>query len=308
MQKGGNFKAVGVNLSVASARLIIMAEHNIRLRILSYLIAAAAGSALTFLLVEKEPAREPIEGRQAVQKPTPVVEAPKIPVIPTPPPPLDRAALLAAAASAADAVASGAPLPQSGAALVGRSFVLRMPFGCGGDMADEKKSLTWAGWAFNPKTRALKLTARAADFADREWVKQLAGEMTFDAVEGFWIRRPWTRADQCGTGDGAFSDDVLSGPAQQLAIAQFYAPEGSRTLRRGDRPYSSTVKLEQDQLPSQRGYQIQLEGKLRGFPDGQPVHCLQQDPAVAPRCLIAVQFDRVAFVAPGQDEAIVEWR
>lgn len=285
-----------------------MAEQNIRLRILSYLIAAATGSALTFLLVEKEPGREPVEDKQAVQKPKPVVDVPKIPVIPTPPPPLDRAALLAAAASAADAVASGAALPQANAALVGRSFVLRMPFGCGGEMVDGKKSLPWAGWIFNPKSRALRLTARATDLADAEWVKQLAGEMTFDAVEGFWVRRPWTRADQCGTGDSALPDDLLSGPAQRLAIAQFYSPEGSRTLRRGDRPYSSTVKLEEDQLPSQRGYQIQLEGKLTGFPDGQPVRCLQQDPAVAPRCLIAVQFNRVAFVAPGQDKAIVEWR
>lgn len=118
---------------------------------------------------------------------------------------------------------------------------------------------------------------------------------------------PWTRPDQCPD-KGTPSDAVLAAPAQQLAIAQFYSPEGSRTLRRGNRPYSSTVKLEEGQLPSPHGYQLQLEGRLSGFPDGQPVHCVQQDPALVPRCLIAVQFERVAFVVPGKEEAIVEWR
>lgn len=283
-----------------------MAEQ--KFRILPYLIAAAAGSTLTLLLVEKNPVHKPTDGKQAVENAKPVVQMPKIPVIPTPPPPLDRAALLAAAANAADAVASGGALPRSSAALVGRSFILRLPFGCGGQISDDQKQQSWAGWTFNPQSRALRLTARPSEFADAEWVKPLAGEMTFDAVEGFWIRRPWTTADRCGTGDGVLSDAVLGDPAQRLAIAQFYSPEGSRTLRRGDRPYSSTVKLDEGQAPSPAGYQILLEGKLSGFPDGQPVHCVKDDPALIPRCLIAAQFERVAFVAPGKDDAIVEWR
>lgn len=284
-----------------------MAEQNIRLRILSHLIAVATGSALTFLLVQKEEVRERVDRKPAVQHSPPVVQLPKIPVLPTPPPPLDRAALLAAAARAADIVASGGALPSDNAALVGRSFILHMPFGCSGKIADDEKEQHWAGWTFNPKSRALRLTASATDLAGADWVKQLAGEMAFDAVEGFWIGRPWTRADRCPD-NGARSDAILPPPAQQLAIAQFYSPEGSRTLRRGNRPYSSTVKLEAGQLPSPDGYQLQLEGKLSGFPDGQPVHCVQQDPAVVPRCLIAVEFERVAFVIPGKEEALVEWR
>lgn len=285
-----------------------MTEQKSRARILSWLIAAAAGSALTFLLVEKEAVREPVEHKQAVKERKPVVMAPKIPVIPAPPPPLDRADLLAAAASAADAVASASALPPSNAALVGRSFILRIPFGCGEERKDEKEPQSWASWAFNPKSRALRLTARPAELADGPWVQPLADGMTFDAVEGFWIQRPWTRADQCQAGRGAIADDIVSAATQRLAIAQFYSPEGSRTLRRGGRPYSSTVRLEAGRLPSPKGYQLQLEGKLSGFPDGQPVHCLQQDPAFEPRCLIAVEFERVAFVEPGMDEPIVEWR
>lgn len=284
-----------------------MAVQNLRYLILSHMIAAGAGAALTLVLVDQQSAHESGENRHAVEEPKPVVQVSKIPVIPTPPPPLGRAELLEAAAAATDAVASGATLPPANAALIGRSFILRMPFGCGGEMRDEEKQERWAGWTFNPKSRALRLTVRASEFAEAEWVKQIAGEMTFDAIEGFWIGRPWTSADRCGADRNASSDVVLSEPNQRLAIAQFYSPEGSRTLRRGDRPYSSTVKLDEGQSPSPAGYQIQLEGKLSGFPDGQPVHCVQQDSAVAPRCLIAVQFERVAFFVPGQDDAIVEW-
>ena len=100
---------------------------------------------------------------------------------------------------------------------------------------------------------------------------------------------------------------VLLETMNGLGIAQFYSPDGPRTLRRGDRPYSSTVKLPEGEAPSPRGYQLQLEGKISGFADGQPVHCFQQDASVAPRCLIAVQFERVAFVAPDKPEPIVEW-
>lgn len=285
-----------------------MAEQNIRLRILSLLIAAAAGSTLTFVFVQKEVAREPTDDKQAVQEQAPVVEVPKIPVIPVPVPPLDRAGLIAAAASAADAVASGSALPQSNAGLVGRSFILRMPFGCGGEMADSEKKADWAGWTFNPKSRALRLVAKASNLADAEWIKQITGSMEFDAVEGFWLRRPWTRAEQCDAKDPALSDAILDPAAQRVAIAQFYSPQGPRTLRRGDRPYSSTVKLEEGETPSPLGYQLQLEGKLSSFPDGQPVHCSQDNPSVAPRCVIAVEFERVAFLAPGKEESIVEWR
>ncbi|PJG48894.1 hypothetical protein VVT58_00545 [Sphingobium sp. SJ10-10] len=285
-----------------------MAEQNFRCRILSHLIAAAAGSALTFLFVQKEIAREPTDDKPAVQEQAPVVEVPKVPVIPAPVPPLDRGGLIAAAASAADAVASGSAVPQSNAALVGRSFILRMPFGCGGEMADSEQKAEWAGWAFNPKSRALRLVARGSNLADAEWIKQIAGSMEFDAAEGFWLRRPWTRAERCGAKGPALSDAILDPAAQRLAIAQFYSPQSSRTLRRGDRPYSATVKLEEGEGPSPLGYQLQLEGKLSGFPDGQAVHCSQDNPSVAPRCVIAVEFERVAFVAPGKDEPIVEWR
>lgn len=283
-----------------------MAEKNIRLHILSHLIAAAAGSALTFAFVVKAPEPEAASQRPTAPKPSPAVKEPESPIIPLPPPPLDRSALLSAAAAAADAIAGGSALPRSNADLLGRSFVLRLPFGCRGEKRDGEKS--WAGWVFNPKSRALRLSARTSDLGQADWMKELAGEMTFDAVEGFWIARPWTRADQCADLKKQTAGAMATALSEQLAIAQFFSPEGSRTLRRGERPYSSTVKLTEDEAPSAAGYQMQLEGRLTGFPDGQPVHCVQHDSDLPPRCVIAVEFERVAFIAPGKDQPLVEWR
>src|SRR3546814_10529086 len=95
-----------------------------------------------------------------------------------------------------------------------------------------------------------------------DWVRALAGELRFDAVEGFWIRRPWTSSERCApalqpapeTADAGAESDVdeapeVAGPpppvpveSQTVGIAQFFAPAGRRTLRRGTRPYSATVK------------------------------------------------------------------
>src|SRR3546814_15532996 len=50
-----------------------------------------------------------------------------VPAIPVPLAPLDRAQLLQAATAAADAVAAGLALPEQNGALVGRTFVIRLP-------------------------------------------------------------------------------------------------------------------------------------------------------------------------------------
>src|SRR3546814_1072721 len=81
-----------------------------------------------------------------------------VPAIPVPLAPLDRAQLLQAATAAADAVAAGLALPEQNGALVGRTFVIRLPFGCGGP--DGEDSGEWAYWSRNPKSGALKLVAK----------------------------------------------------------------------------------------------------------------------------------------------------
>lgn len=249
-----------------------------------------------------------------------------VPAIPVPLAPLDRAQLLQAATAAADAVAAGLALPEQNTALVGRTFVIRLPFGCGGP--DGEDSGEWAYWSRNPKSGALKLVAKPHIWDEPDWVRALAGELRFDAVEGFWIRRPWTSSERCApalqpapeTADAGAESDADEAPevaeppppvpveSQTVGIAQFFAPEGRRTLRRGTRPYSATVKARPGTPPTKpQGYRLVLSGRITGYPDGQPVHCWNRGAGIRPVCLVAVEFSRVAFEDPADGSIISEW-
>lgn len=276
-----------------------MSGQHTKFLILTHVIAFAAGAGAFWIGTTGAPQKaKPLPTATAM----PAVTAPKIPAIPVPLPALSRPAILAATAQAADATASGKALPKANLALVGRSFVVRLPFGCKGQM--EQETQDWAGWRFDPKTMALRLTARLTRFEGDEWVKAIAGDMAFDGVEGVWIRRPWTSAESCPKQN---ADSASSQDEQTVALAQFFSPTSSRTLRRGDRPYASTQKLDGDQVPSADGYILELRGRMAAFADGQPIHCQQEAPSVRPRCMISVQFENVSFMSPGNDEPIVEW-
>lgn len=71
--------------------------------------------------------------------------------------PLSRADLLDAAARAASAYAAGEPPPSENLALAGRSFILRLPFGCTGPVEAGQYLETLVG----------SMTARRTPFARR---------------------------------------------------------------------------------------------------------------------------------------------
>ena len=67
-----------------------------------------------------------------------------LPIVPTPDPPLDRAALLSAIAQAASATAAGTEMPEAVRGLDGRQFELRIRFGCRGPSSDlQEKSFSF---------------------------------------------------------------------------------------------------------------------------------------------------------------------
>lgn len=291
----------------------------VKLLILSHVVALGLGAGVTAII--RTEANKEREARQVSARPAaPLPKAEPAPLVRLAPPPLNRAELLSAAAKAADRAASGDPPPEANREMVGRSFIIRMPFGCAGPQTEGTDS--WAGWTYNDKTRALRLTARPAMLEADDWAKDGAAAMPYDAVDGFWIDRPWTSSERCSTpigeepadragkgtaGQGEASEEqIVTG--RQLAIAMFYAPGASRTRQRGGRPYTSTIKLEGDETPSTSGYALVLSGRLAAFADGQPVHCLQGSPHLPPRCIISVTFDKVAFEQPGKDKPLVEWR
>lgn len=270
------------------------------------IVLIAIAGAIIGAILRRPPADEriapPPQQNQAKQEKTPA----KLPV---PLLPLDRAQLLAASAAAADSVASGRPLAARNAAMAGRTFVIRLPFGCEGPQAD--MTAHWAGWSYNPKTSALKLWARPESWEDAPWIPAIARKTPFEAVEGFWIRRPWTNAETCPPGSGQEQVDAQSSaPEEQtIGIAQFFAPDAPRSLQRGSRPYAVTLKADDNEIiDAPRPYQLIVSGRVVGFDDGQPVHCWNQGRNLRPICLIAVEFSRVAFEDPVNGRVLSEWR
>lgn len=220
--------------------------------------------------------------------------------------PLTRADLLIAANAAADAMASGRVLSASNLKLKDRAFVLRLPFGCSAGQPDD-----WAGWTYDSKTEVLKLSARPERWRDEPWVKALAGDLSFETVEGFWIERPWSSAEGCPpSAQGATAlpaEPQTTLPRQTLGLAQFFAHEAPRTLQRGARPYSFTLKAPAQNPAEIRGFTLMISGRIVGFADGQPVHCLNEDLALVPRCLIAAEFAEIAFEDPQTGKVIANW-
>lgn len=240
----------------------------------------------------------------AAPAPAPVKMKPPVTAVPLLP--VERPQLLAAAAAAADAVAGGQPLPAKNTSLVGRSFVIRLPFGCDGPLADLESE--WAGWNYNPRTNALKLRAQPQIWSDDPWAQAIAGQTPYEAIEGFWIRRPWTSAPTCPKALSAEPSSGTGDIRQTVGIAQFFAPGAPRTMRRGTRPYAVTLKVDEDLGDKPREYHLLISGRITGFADGQPVHCWNEADNLPPVCLIAAEFSRVAFEDVTEGTTLSEWR
>lgn len=301
----------------------------------SYLVLAACSGSDT--------ADEPPAPRTA--EPATMPEESPVSEVPKPLGPVGRASLIAAAAAAADAVAGDAPLPAANAQLVNRSFELRLLFGCDGPSTDMDQD--WAGWTYDPVTRALKLVARPENWKDAVWLPEIVPGPASDAVEGFWIRRPWTAADACppsprladeaavsapaeahpepvasagaqpnltvekppapGTEAETVASDLPPSPRETLGIARFVPPGAARTTARGNRPYAMTSKQPEGYVGDPSGYRLVLSGRITGFRDGQPVHCWNESAAQRPVCIVAAEFDRVAF-EDSRGAVLAEWR
>lgn len=122
-----------------------------------------------------------------------------LPAVPRPQPPVDRAALLAAVAEAASAVSIGADMPESVRELDGRKFEIRIRFGCRGPAAD--LSERWLGWSFDADNRRIRVRAMPTISSDDPLVERVGTE-EFEAVEGFWIPRPWVLQSLCPAAAG----------------------------------------------------------------------------------------------------------
>jgi hypothetical protein len=248
------------------------------------------------------------EDSQTPPRPDPVAED-TLPVVVGPAPVLDRAGLLQAMDVAASAYAAGKD--PGGAGLAGRRFVIRQAFGCSGPTpppAETTPGDGLAAWSWGERRQGLNLTLAPGDWTDSPLLG--GGADSWEAAEGFWLPRPWLRAEGC---PGASGDPLASGPVppspQTVGLAAVFEEDGSRLGRRNGRAYMFTVRGEGDQPPAPPadGYRLVLEGRMTAFANGRAIRCRAASPDQRPVCIGAVQLDRVAF-EDSSGRALSEWR
>ncbi|MCF8503463.1 MAG: hypothetical protein K9G59_00995 [Caulobacter sp.] len=239
----------------------------------------------------RPPAPAPTPPPEVVIPPPPLVEAP-----PAPPPPATRGDIIDRASVAADAYSRANAPPPGKDPLVKRTFRIRLPFGCGGPRLEPGAAQAW--YQIDAARRTVRLTARPAVWTSLPLVQGLEGSGDIEAVEGFWITRPWSRSETCAPGgEQPATPTAAASPAREtLGLARIFSKGESRVVRRNGRPYELVRKLpDSADLAAPRAYSLVLEGRIVGFADGQATRCWSPSADLRPVCLLAVEFDRVAF-------------
>ncbi len=247
---------------------------------------------------------------------------------------LNRAALLAALTEAGSALAEGR---DRDAALSGRTVSVRLPFGCGGMIRDADSAVSGLPRLTRNSDGALRLTVTPEDLKARA----AAGGITptaesdldkWDAVEGFWIARPWSGVDACPTtvagmtppaaaptspeaakvdaGKSTAALPTTGLPERTAGLAAVIEADGSRLGRRKGQAYAHVIRGEKGAAatPAPGGYALRLEGRLTTFADGKAVMCAQKDADSRPVCVAALRLDRLAFEDGATGALLSEWR
>lgn len=235
-------------------------------------------------------------------------------------PPLDREALLLAVTRAASATAGGQSDAQGQAQLDGKLFELRLRFGCSGpaDDGDEPQS-----WSFDEKRRVLRVRIVPNLSEKSPLIGDLFGD-AYEAVEGFWIRRPWLLTAACPPAPKADASPAVeasaaaesaaeargseaAAPEHRVGIARFFSATDARTHRRDSRAYQVTHTLAENEAPSRTGYELVISGRLRRLSDGRVIACRQRYADTRPSCVISAVFENVAVLRADNGERVAEW-
>lgn len=236
--------------------------------------------------------------------------------VPLPKPPMNRAALLQTVALARSAAAAGVDDSQAQRALDGKQFELRIRFGCSGAAAKLQDAAL--GWTYNADRRVLRISATPTLNGDDPLVEQLDAK-DIEAVEGFWIPRPWMLQASCPAPPAAPVAAPETDTAQQpstatamaagrIGIAQFFTAADSRTMRRDHRPYAATKTLDAGTAQvGVKGFDLVLEGRLQPGPGGRVILCKSSAVDRPPDCIVSARIDRVRFEQPDTGATIAEW-
>lgn len=257
------------------------------------LAMAVGAAALALAACDRKPAQVP--------EPAPVAPV-AAPAPPQPPPVLDRTELLRVLENAASAYAAGS-LPDA-EDLTGRRFIVRQAFGCRGP-EDPQREPGLASSSWSEPRDTIEITLKPADWTQAP----VAASGQWEAVEGFWINRPWLRTDGCPARAGAttLADAPASATPQTAGLAAVFEHGGSRVLRREGKAFRHTLRGEAPLTAPSGGYRLVLEGRFTAFPGGGAIRCHADAPDQRPVCIAAAEIDRVAFEDAG-GAVLSEWR
>jgi hypothetical protein len=216
---------------------------------------------------------------------------------------LDRAALIALAGRAADAFASGDPMPATVTDAADRRFDLLLPFGCAGPTAEGSKLPL--RWRYEEARQTLRLHVETTEWQASEWnVDPKAGS---DAIRGFWVTRPWSSSGACPSPVGqamATGIEPITLPGQTLAIAQFRAS----AERRDDHAFTVVQRTPAATIDTSRGFRVRLTGRIARLPGGGPVRCVQPGGIEQrPICVIAASVDEVRIENAANGAVLGTW-
>jgi len=266
-----------------------------RLAIAGGLAAVILVGGLGFVLGRSTASPDP----QPVATPKPSPVTPEPVVLPA----LNRGGIIALADRAADAFASGAPLPKAVVEAADRRFEVSLPFGCSG--ASGGSSRHPFQWQYDEEAGTLRIRVEPSTWLPRDW--NLAAGSGGEAIEGFWVTRPWSSSDSCPPTSGhaaAIGAEPVTLPGQTLAMAQFFTSgEGHET-----RPFELVRRVAAEDFDASRGYRIRLTGRVARVPGNGPVQCVQ--PAgieQRPICVVAVRINDIRLENSATGEVLATW-
>ena len=216
---------------------------------------------------------------------------------------LDRAAIIALAGRAADAFASGDPMPAAVTSAADRRFDLLLPFGCGGP-SPEGSTLPLR-WRYDEDRQALRLNVEPMVWQAQEW--NVSPQAGIEAIRGFWVARPWSSSGTCPSQVGqavARGIEPVTLPGQTLAIAQFL----TGTDRRGDHAFTIVQRIPAARIDVSRGFRVRLTGRIVRLAGGDPVRCVQPGGIEQrPICVIAASMDEVRIENGASGAVLGTW-
>jgi hypothetical protein len=269
------------------------------------LFAAASASLILVTGCRAEQQYEAADENNLVDEkpmaPAPVIEAP-----------YNRARMLLTVVRAASAHAAGQDDAKVQRTLDGKQFEVKLRFGCNG-----QGPLGDHGWSIDPDGRTLRLRAVPTLTLNDDVVRNVTTEKV-EAVEGFWLSRPWLLEAACpvaappaqsGSSASSKGEDpqLLPSGNPRVGLAQFFGAEDSRTRQRLGQSFEAVIQLDEGQKIGSHGFDLVVSGRLRARQDGRVILCSGQNPDQPPNCIVAAAIDQVRIENPDDKTVLAEW-